>query len=138
MPSAPLSPCRGRVGCPSLTQAGVICAICRPTYARRSASAQGYTSYWRAFRLRFVQLLIRAGLAPICGAALPDGPAMRDSICKAEGRTNGAHLHLDHDPPLTPAERSDRRIVCDPQRVGFLCASCHAHKTNREQRARSL
>jgi hypothetical protein len=83
-------------------------------------------------------MLIAAGVAPICGAALPDGPSMKDSTCKAEGRITFRRLHLDHDPPLRADERCDRRVVCDPLRVGFLCASCHSTKTNREQQARAL
>lgn len=139
MPSAPLSPCRGKTGCPNLTPAHTLCSSCAPTHGRRSASARGYTSYWsKVFRGLFVRQLIRADLAPICGAALPGGPAMHDSVCKREGRITDRRLHLDHDPPLREDERDDRRAVCDPLRVGFLCASCHSLKTNRERRARAL
>ncbi len=46
---------------------------------------------------------------------------------------NGADLVLDHDPPLTEAEREmarqgDRRAVDDIYRVGYLCATCHGWK----------
>jgi hypothetical protein len=41
-------------------------------------------------------------------------------------------LHLDHDPPLQDWERTDSRRVCDPQRVGFLCATCHTVATRKD------
>jgi hypothetical protein len=58
---------------------------------------------------------------------------MAHSRCRAEGRLNDRDLHLDHDPPLTDDERKDWRNVCDPRRVGFLCASDHARKTLAER-----
>jgi hypothetical protein len=38
-------------------------------------------------------------------------------------------LHLDHEPPLTPLERSNPVLVCDFDRVQLLCGKCHANKT---------
>ena len=101
---------------------------------RGSASARGYDAvHWRPFRLRFARLLVAAGIAPICGAALPGGPAMAESQCRADGRVTWTPLHLDHDPPLRAVERADWRAVCDPMRVGWLCASCHDRRTRRQQ-----
>ena len=84
-------------------------------------------------------MLITAGVAPVCGAALPGGPAMTASRCKAAGllvdrNVDGSALHVDHDPPLTREERSDWRIVCDPTRVGLLCKKDHSEKTQNERR----
>lgn len=119
---------------------------------RGSAHARGYTRHWReVFIPLFVRLLIAAGIrqpdlwghgATVCGAALPDGPAMTESRCKADGRltfTNmdGSSLHLHHSPPLLDEERDNRRAVEDPTRVGFLCATCHGAETNADQRGAS-
>ena len=132
MPSALLRPCPGDGGrCPELVASGSCPKHARQVERRRgTASSRGYDSYWsKTFRPHFITLLIAAGLAPICGAALPGGPSMAYSRCAAEGVTNGRRLHLDHEPPLTTEERSDRRKVCDPKRVGFLCVACHSAKT---------
>lgn len=103
---------------------------------RGSAASRGYDSYWsKVFRPRYVQMLIAAGITPACGAALPGGPAMEASMCKAEGRLVTAHLHLHHDPPLCDHERAHRHVVCDPLRVGFLCAVDHSRETQAEQQA---
>lgn len=115
------------------------CTGCAGYYdkARGSATQRGYDSHWfRVFRPRFFGLLIAHDIVPVCGAALPDGPRMGDSLCKAAGRLTDSHLHVDHDPPLTQAERADRSIVEDVTRVGLLCRACHARKTSREQRRR--
>lgn len=89
---------------------------------------------WRAFRLYFIGLLVAAGIAPICGAALPDGPQTSHSRCKAHGletwrSADGSDLHLDHEPGLLPHERIDSLKVCDPKRIQLLCAACHTAKT---------
>ena len=94
-----------------------------------------------AFRKRFIHMLIAAGIAPVCGAALPGGPSMQDSQCKADGVLNDGSrdakgLNLDHDPPLQDWERADRARVEDPMRCGLLCHRCHSAKSMREmQRA---
>lgn len=137
MSPAPLLRACAEPGCPELVQAGRCPAHARVVEQRRgTATSRGYDSHWtRIFRPWFIAQLIKHGIAPACGAALPGGPSMADSHCKAEGRLNGRHLHLDHDPPLTDAERRDRRAVEDPTRVGFLCRECHGAKTQREQHA---
>jgi hypothetical protein len=61
---------------------------------------------------------------------------MADSRCRADGFQNWRNLHVDHDPPLRDEERQHRHLVEDFMRVGLLCASCHATKTNREQGGR--
>jgi len=84
---------------------------------------------WRAFKVWFINRLIVRHITPVCGAHLPGGPKTTDSRCHAAGLLNGDNLHLDHEPPLRPEERVDRRAVCDPMRVQLLCQSCHAAKS---------
>ena len=136
MPSALLKPC-AVVGCGELVAAGRC-----PVHARQieryrgSAASRGYDAHWSTvFRPWFFRALVAAGILPVCGAALPGGPSMAASQCRASGRLNAQHLHLDHDPPLRRRERVDRRVVEDPRRVGLLCRSCHARKTLQEQQA---
>jgi hypothetical protein len=135
MPSAMLRAC-AEPGCPELTRS----TRC-PTHEkardaedrtrRGSRTARGYDEHWQHFRLvTFPNLLMAADIARVCGAALPGGPSMTASTCKAQGRLvarsrDGTDLHLHHDPPLTDEERKNPRIVCDPLRVGYLCADDH-------------
>lgn len=135
MPTALLRPCSEPGGCPELVESGRC-----PTHARQrerwrgTATARGYTSHWsKVFRPRFIRMLLAAGVAPVCGASLPGGPAMTASTCKAQGFLNDQRLHLHHDPPLRPEERGDRRTVEDPMRCGLLCAADHSRETQREQ-----
>jgi hypothetical protein len=111
--------------CPRHGQAG------RARDRRDTSTARGYGVAWGRFRRRFVADLVWAGIAPVCGATLPGGPAMTASACQRDGRLTGTRLHLHHDPPLTDAERGDVAAVCDPRRVGFLCESCHNAETAR-------
>lgn len=129
-------------GCPGMDVAGGRgrCADHARQYERQrgNAAARGRDYHWTyIFRPRFSRMLIAAGIAPACGAALPGGPSMADSLCKAEGRLVAARLRLDHDPPLTAAEREskDRRVIEDPMRCGWLCESCHNRRTQRQQQA---
>src|SRR5258708_35785614 len=126
----PLRPCAEH-GCPRLVDSSRCPEHQRAVNRRRgTATARGYTSYWtNTFRPWFTRELVAHGIAPICGAALPDGPGMADSLCRVEGRLTAHPLHLDHDPPLQDHERAHRRLVCDPLRVGFLGRACHARKT---------
>jgi 5-methylcytosine-specific restriction enzyme A len=122
--------------CPNLVESGRCPDHQRQVEQRRgSSAARGYGSTWRAFRDWFKNRLIVLGIAPVCGAALPGGPAMTWSQCKALGILNDRNLNLDHEPPLRPDERSNRRAIEDPLRVGFLCPECHSRKTLAEQRA---
>lgn len=131
MPSALLRACSS-VGCPNLSHGGP-CQTCAKAREQRRGSAhtRGYTRAWEGFRARFKRLLIAAGIAPVCGASLPDGPDTRRwSRClEQQGWLNDRQLHLDHEPPLTEAERANPKAVLDARRVGFLCQSCHAAKT---------
>lgn len=128
MPFAALKDCPG--GCGAKVAKGRCQACTRKMDQRRgSASSRGYGAAWERFRRLFVALLVAAGIAPVCGAALPDGPQTQDSQCKAAGLLVGDDLQLDHEPPLTEAERQQPRAVCDPRRVQFLCRACHARKT---------
>lgn len=108
-------------------------------HARGTFTERGYGIRW----VRFVawwkdHLVSEFGMAPVCGAAWPGGPnTLPYSRCRQEGRVNGANLHLDHEPPLTQAEREaavrgDRRAVDNPLRCALLCASCHSAKTLKE------
>lgn len=106
--------------------------------ARGSASARGYGAVWERFRLQFMEMLVEQRIEPICGAALPFGPNTTDSLCKAQGLINGMDLHLDHEPPLTAAERRIVSAVCDATRVQLLCGrGCHAAKTRRQKGQRA-
>jgi len=137
LPAALLTGCPGDGDgrCPQLVEPGQRC----PAHTRRpydryrgSASSRGYGATWRAFKERFRQRLIAAGIMPACGASLPTGPVMTASRCRAEGFLNDQRLHLHHDPPLQADERRDRAAVEDENRVGYLCESCHAAETARE------
>ena len=136
MPSAPMRPCAG--GCGRHVTRGRCPDCARAQEKRRgSASVRGYGTAWQAFRPRYIALLVQQDILPICGAALPTGPQTQDSRCKAEGRLTFEDLHLDHEPPLTEAERQHVHIVCDPNRIQLLCGPrCHHDKTNRQRQTR--
>jgi hypothetical protein len=144
-----LRPCLAP-GCPALVSSGRCVQHRRHQDRHQGTSYQrGYTSSkgsaWRLFRRRFMAALVEAGLAPVCGAALPDGPQTDDSRCKAAGRLtfisdDGTGLHLDHEPELSEAERAaatsgDRAAFDDDRRVQLLCSACHAAKHQRGGRA---
>jgi hypothetical protein len=134
MPYAALRACRcgalvGRLGCPRCAQAH--------EQRRGTAHARGYDRHWLRFRPQFLALLVQAGLNPVCGEALPNGPTIRDSACRDAGlwtftSADGSSLHLDHEPELEDWERSLPERVCDATRIVLKCASCHAMKTARE------
>lgn len=123
--------------CPNLTESGP-CEVCRKTRykdvePRGSAASRGYGASWRAFRVEFFTALASAGIPPVCGATLPNGPQTCDSQCSAQGYAaftseDGTELHLDHEPPLTGAERNDPTKVCDKDRIQLLCRACHSRK----------
>lgn len=103
---------------------------------RGTAHARGYTQDWVKFRPIFISTLVKAGILPVCGAALPTGPVNRDSACMEAGlltytSADGSSLHLDHEPSLQDWERHDMARVCDPNRIILKCARCHAAKTAR-------
>lgn len=137
MPTAPLRTCAG--GCGTLVRKGRCPACARVPEQRRGTSTErGYGAAWRAFRPIFIAMLVSLGIAPICGAALPDGPQTSHSRCKAQGletwvSADGSDLHLDHEPGLKPHERRDTLKVCDPRRIVLLCRSCHSVKTAGER-----
>ncbi len=92
---------------------------------------------WQAFRPRFLAQLVDAGILPVCGAALPSGPASDHSQCHAAGALtwtslDGSSLHFDHEPALVDHERQNPQAVCDENRIVLLCQSCHAAKTAKE------
>ena len=61
---------------------GPKCAL-KVEQRRGSASSRGYESDWKVFQAPFRSMLSEAGIAPICGAAMPDGPRTNDSECTA-------------------------------------------------------
>lgn len=138
MPAASLRLCPG--GCHALTTGGPCPACARQRDQRRgSAASRGYGRAWLAFRPTFLARLVEAGIAPICGAALPTGPSPEASQCQADGlftyaSADGSSLHFDHEPPLRDDERSDPAKVCDPNRIVLLCAECHSIKTATDTR----
>ena len=133
MVTAARRPCRA-AGCGALVARG----YCerhgqagRARDRRGTATARGYGAAWAGFRGRYLAALGGLGVAAVCGATWPGGPVMTASRCRAEGRLTGGRLHLHHVPALTPAERKVVAIVCDPLRVGVLCAVCHNAETAR-------
>jgi hypothetical protein len=102
---------------------------------RGSRHARGYDARWVRFRAVFFQMLIARHLVPMCGARLSGLPSPQ-SHCAQQQRVMCDDLQLDHDPPLEAWERSHPERVCDPQRVQFLCAACHASKTREEMHRR--
>ena len=134
MPAALLRPCAA-VGCPELVASGRCARHTLESEQRRgTATARGYGVQWRAFCARLYAQLIALDIAPACGARLPGTRETTDSHCTVEGRVNGQRLHVDHIWPLRHDERGQTRVVCDAARVQILCHSCHARKTEREQR----
>lgn len=133
MPDALLRACT-HCGNPTSQSPCASCATKRE-HARGSAHARGYTRLWREwFKPKFEGMLVKADIAPVCGASLPGGPNTKAfSECARTGLLNAANLHLDHEPPLLPEERRDKRKVCDPLRVGLLCRRDHGIKTREEQ-----
>ena len=130
MPSALLKPCAYPGGCAALVPAGY-CADHRPRTAHTTA-ARGYTWRWRQFRLWFIDQLVAFGIAPVCGARWPGAAATGDSQCQRDGVLTATRLHLDHTPPLRPAERAIEATVCDIWRVQLLCEACHNAKSAKE------
>ena len=142
MPIAASRPCAGQCGAIGSWPRGR-CPSCASTQdlRRGSNTARGYTGQWRAFVRQFTLALVTHGIAPICGAHLPDGPRTEQfSRCHQDGLFTSSGLQLDHEPPLTQAERErarhgDRSAIDDPLRVGFLCGVCHQAKTQQQRLA---
>ncbi len=139
MPTALLKPCPGDGGrCTALVPSGRCPVHAREVEQRRgSASARGYDSAWRALTHRFRRALIKAGIAPVCGARLPGAPVTNHSRCAQEGRLvdDGAHrrrhgmaLHTDHIVP----HRGDDRLRLDILNLQLLCKEEHDAKTKAE------
>lgn len=139
MPAALMRACAGRPGCPNLVASGV-CRDCSSRRAkvdaqqRGTAAERGYDTRWVKFRSWFRNRLVAAGIPPVCGASLPGGPDTKAwSHCAGDGVLNDRDLHLDHEPPLRPDERSNWRAIQDAARCGYLCARCHALKTRAQK-----
>lgn len=134
MPVAPLRAC---AGCGALISRRCQTCAKRQDQRRGTATQRGYGAWWTHFRTAFIAMLVVAGVLPVCGSALPDGPQTQDSHCQQQGwltfhSADGSSLHFDHEPPLTDAERNERSKVCDARRIQLLCAACHAAKTARQ------
>jgi hypothetical protein len=120
MPNAPLRFCPS----PRCTQR-VARGYCSQ-HRRPSAHKRGYTKQWDRFRtVYFPAMLVEKGIPPCCGARLASGPS-RHSTCAAAGLVNFEGLELHHEPPLQDWEREHPHLVCDPDRVEFLCKPDHA------------
>jgi hypothetical protein len=133
MPTAAMRAC----ACGAVVSGRCPACAAKREQQRGTASHRGYGAWWKRFRTAFIALLIGAGVAPVCGAALPDGPRTQDSACRQQGlltfeSADGSSLHFDHEPPLADEERTQRSIVCMPTRIQLLCAACHAAKTARQ------
>jgi len=130
VPDAALRPCAGNCG--AKVKRGR-CSACTTRVEQRRGSAwqRGYDRDWNHFRnVTFPALLAEVGLIPMCGVALPGGPALRESLCKQAGfYVSGPGLQLHHDPPLQDWEQEHPEIVCQPLRCGFLCRACHTNAT---------
>jgi hypothetical protein len=126
MPWAPKRPC-ATPGCSALVDRGYCPAHQhRRERQRRVTRELTYSeTWWRAFRLQFVSLLVEAGVPPVCGAVLPGGPQTRLSRCQSSGLLTGTEIHLHHEPPLTDEEQRDRSKVCAIERIVLLCSACH-------------
>lgn len=118
MPRRAAKPCR-RPGCPGHVDRGV-CSVCGPVrqeqrseydQRRKSASARGYGRRWQ--RLRLMQLRNE----PLC------------RHCAQQGRTTPA-TEVDH----ILAKRFGGADALD--NLQSLCRSCHARKTNQENKGR--
>jgi hypothetical protein len=139
MPTAPLRPC-AKSSCSNLVVHGYCVEHQRQLGQRRGTFTQrGYGIHWVRFVAWWKQYLVSEfGRPAICGAAFPGGPeTLPYSQCRQRGLLTGTNLHLDHEPPLTSAERQaavrgDRSAVDNPLRVALLCAACHSAKTQKE------
>ena len=140
MATAPPRPCPSP-GCAARVPRGY-CSVHRKQLdrGRLTSTARGYDVAWARFRKRFITELVAAGLLPVCGASLPDGPQGDASECRRLGvltfaSADGSSLHLDHAPELTDAERNaatrgDRDAFDHLLRVRLLCAECHRRRHN--------
>lgn len=128
MPERALRACAG--GCGALVASGR-CPNCRRTVnqARPNSSQRGYG--WTWVNWPYLEMLIEAGIEPVCGAVLPGGPVTSNSQCKAAARNtltsqDGSKLHRNHVPPLEDWEREHPSRVMDPNRIELLCRECHS------------
>jgi hypothetical protein len=131
LPFCPIPGCGERSHGPCRTHRAVTHK--RVDARRGSRHVRGYGSHWVRFIPAFRQLLLARHIIPACGARLSGIPSPR-SRCATHGRVTLEGLHLDHDPPLETWERQHPARVCDPQRVGFLCAACHTIATRQDLR----
>lgn len=130
-------------GCRKVIPAGTgKCAECsrKQGKARRQNAVLTYAeSWWRRFRVSFIEMLVQANVVPACGATMPGGPTINPSLCLQQGHitgwsSTGTSLHLHHEPELTELEAADRAIVCNPLRIVLLCDICHNRTTGERER----
>ena len=143
-PAALQRPC-ATSGCPNLVASGR-CPACTSTSSsdaqRGNATERGYGADWRKLRSAFRQMLINAGVLPVCGARLPNArPAPVHSRCAQEGRLlddvqharmHGTRLHTDHIIP----HNGDDALRLDTLNLQLLCKDDHDRKTASETHAR--
>jgi 5-methylcytosine-specific restriction endonuclease McrA len=128
------------IGCRNTTTKGSTCPACtrHTDAARRSAAARGYDREWDTLRRRFRWALLKAGIAPVCGARLPGARPAPASECWTAGALIddtrhrlrfGKGLDTDHIIP----HRGDRVLFRDLLNLQLLCHREHSAKTLREQ-----
>lgn len=145
MPSALKRACPGP-GCASLVQGSQRrCPTCETRHERqrlehrkeRHGTCDYNSPRWRQLRQRFRVLLLRAGIAPVCGARLPGAPVTEDSTCQRDGvflgddahkQMTGHRLNADH---IVPHD-GDEALFLDVLNLQLLCDPDHAVKTQRE------
>ena len=134
-PDRPPTPCAGQCG--RLVSRAGRCPDClRAFEARRrgNRSLRYCENWWMAFKKRWLGELVAAGIAPVCGATMVDGPRTNPSQCKAAGlltfaSRDGSALHFHHEPSLSEAEQTLRAAILDKNRIVLCCAECHNRAT---------
>lgn len=142
MPTSALRPCLGGCGALGRFPRGRCSRCAGRAEGERRAARGGFdysAKWWRRWREQFIGGLVSLGIAPVCGATMPDGPAATISACRAQGletaaSSDGSGLHLHHEPPLTEAEvaairAGNRALACDETRIVLACRSCHSTET---------
>lgn len=101
---------------------------------RGSSSSRGYGARWRHYVVAYRNELSRHGIAPLCGARLPNAPSTQDSRCQRDGKVTLGYV-VDHIVPVSGPhdprfyDPSNHQLLCDGRGYG-----CHDAKRQREAR----